>query len=497
MTETSYQVTIPQETVNDESVRIVGWKAASGTRVEKDQLICEIETSKAVIEMHAPVAGLIEYFAAVGDEVAVGTALCTIDEQSSAPAKPMTQVTSSTAKRPVPTGFPSTDYSAVAAAPKQPTPAALPVSQDSEPATVPALPPRDLPPSRMTPLARKVAAEYKIDITAFPLGSLIRRNDVLRQAGLPLEDAIPPVSARIPPPERAVQTPVPKPIPAVGVPVVWKNLVRKKVVEGKILGAGQSNTVQSSVTRRVKAPLLRARVRELHHSEAAFVALIVFEASRVLLQFPQLNALHDSGRIGEYSQVNINWALDSGGNLVAPVVKQCDQKSLGEVFAVMERQLENYLDKGLALDELTGGTFTVSDLSGDGICFFNPLISQGQAAILGVSSDLGPNGEEDLYLTLAFDHQLAEGRSAARFLEQLGTRLEAHSFVESLKAPLFSPVSDTTLMASGVDRATIGNDEAHCEICQRSYPQLQRSRAVLLRSEFPAGLVCSLCVGGF
>ena len=473
MTEAPYQVTIPQETVNDESVRIVGWKAASGSVVEKDQLICEIETSKAVIEMHAPVAGVLEYHAAVGDEVAVGTAVCTIGSEASGPA--------SVAK------LSTLNHSGDVAAPQQSVAMASPAVQEERVAPS-EMPTKDLPPSRMTPLARKVAAEYKIDISAFPLGSLIRKNDVLRRAGLQVEDAIAPVRSRQAVPERVIQTQAAKPTPAVGVPVEWKSLVRKKVIEGKILEAGKATTVQSAVTRRVKAPMLRARVRQLHQSEVAFDALILFEASRVLLQFPQLNALHDAGRIGEYSQININWAIDSGGNLVAPVVKQCDQKSFGEIVAVMERQLEAYLDKGLALEELTGGTFTVSDLSADGICFFNPLISQGQAAILGLSSDVSDTGEEDLYLTLSFDHQLAEGRTAARFLKELAMRLEAHSAVEAMKAPLRATTASSTSKPAG---------EAYCEICQRSYAQLQRSRAVLLRSEVPAGLVCSLCVGGF
>src|SRR5580704_1129515 len=71
-------VAIPQETVNDETVRILSWKFASGTVVEKDVLICEAETSKAVMEIHAPEAGTLVYSAAVGDEVPVGAMICEI-----------------------------------------------------------------------------------------------------------------------------------------------------------------------------------------------------------------------------------------------------------------------------------------------------------------------------------------------------------------------------------------------------------------------------------
>src|SRR5271154_3621105 len=71
-------VTIPQETVNDESVRILAWKVASGSKVEKDQQLCEVETSKAVMDIEAPEAGTVVYSAAAGDEVPVGSTICQI-----------------------------------------------------------------------------------------------------------------------------------------------------------------------------------------------------------------------------------------------------------------------------------------------------------------------------------------------------------------------------------------------------------------------------------
>src|ERR1700735_194533 len=71
-------VTIPQETVNDESVRILAWKVASGSKVEKDQQLCEVETSKAVMDIEAPAAGVVVYSAKAGEEVPVGSMICEI-----------------------------------------------------------------------------------------------------------------------------------------------------------------------------------------------------------------------------------------------------------------------------------------------------------------------------------------------------------------------------------------------------------------------------------
>ncbi len=165
---------------------------------------------------------------------------------------------------------------------------------------------------------------------------------------------------------------------------------------------------------------------------------------------------------------------------MVPVVRNADQKSLAEIVARMQEQLHGYVEDTLATADVAGGTFTITDLSGDGISFFQPLISQGQSAILGIGSDRTTK-EEAFFLTLAFNHRLTEGRAAARFLAELRERLEAHSIVES------------------ESRAAFDADSAKpfCALCQRDSAQLAGIKAILLKSEMPAGFVCSLCVAGW
>ena len=141
--------------------------------------------------------------------------------------------------------------------------------------------------------------------------------------------------------------------------------------------------------------------------------------------------------------------------------------------------MHGYVEDTLATADVAGGTFTITDLSGDGISFFQPLISQGQSAILGIGSDRTAK-EEAFFLTLAFNHRLTEGRAAARFLAELRERLEAHSNVESESA---------VLAAASV--------KSFCVLCQRDSAQLAGIKAILLKSEMPAGFVCSLCVAGW
>jgi len=470
-------VTIPQETVNDESVRILAWKVASGSKVEKDQQICEIETSKAVMDIEAPAAGTVVYTAAAGEEVPVGSTLCQIvpegmavEAQSGSQSLPHTAQSLSSTAQSLPDAaqsLPGTAQSVTAAPSKAEIPADVAVEA--------ALDEGDLPPARLTPLAAKLAAEFGFAKESFARGALVRKEDVLRRAGkLPVE----PVPAAKPVLPAAPARPA-EPVenaPVAGVGVVWSDLPRRKTFEAKILSQGQARTIQSQVTSSVRAPRLRARLVRLGLTEVGLGALVIFEAARLLRKYPEFNAVHDRGRIGVYSDVNIGWAVDGGQGLMVPVIPAADQKTPQEIVETMQRHIDGYVEGKLGTADFLGGTFTVSDLSGDGIGHFHPLISQGQAAILGVGGELDGAGNETLYLTLAFDHQLAEGRKAAQFVRELAARLEAHAALEP------APVQDAP------------EGEPYCALCQRDRAAIRAIRGMLVKSEIPAGYVCSVCL---
>ena len=436
------KVTIPHETVNDETVRILSWKVVSGSHVEKEQFICEVETSKAVMEIHAPDAGMLQYVAAVGDEVPIGSIICEI----------------------------------IAKVQKEPEFILIATGEEPKAALT------DLPPARFTPLARNVAAECGIDQAAFQPGTLVRSSDVLLKAGKAAlkTEARAGRSSSNREGESTRDDGQPTNAPVVGVPVDWVELPRRKILEGRILGRGQAASIQSSLTVICRAAKLRARVDKVGLSPVGMNALIVFEVARLLHKYPMFNALYDQGRMGQYREVNVGWAIDGGQGLVVPVVKDADRKSLREIASIMEQHVEAYVGDSLTPVDFLHGTFTVSDLSGDGVSFFQPLISQGQSAILGVGSDLAIEGNEPLYLTLAFDHQLAEGRRAAQFLRELSGRLEVHAALE--RTPMDGPHS--------------AHSERFCVLCQRDENALNKLKAILVKSELPPGSVCSVCLAG-
>ena len=334
----------------------------------------------------------------------------------------------------------------------------------------------DLPPARLTPLAVKLAAEFGFARESFARGSLVRRDDVLRRAG-----KLPAATAAASPSPSPVST---KPVaaepvenaPVAGVAVEWTDLPRRKVFEAKVLGQGHARTVQSQVTFSVRAPRLRARLERLGLGSVGLGALVIFEAARLLRKYPEFNAVHDRGRIGSYKAVNVGWAVDGGDGLMVPVIPAADEKTPQEIAEIMQRHIDAYVEGKLATSDFLGGTFTISDLSGDGISHFNPLISQGQSAILGVGGELDGAGNETLYLTLAFDHQLTEGRKAAQFVRELAGRLEAHAALEP------APVQEAP------------EDEPYCALCQRDAAALRAIRGMLVKSGIPAGYVCSVCL---
>jgi pyruvate/2-oxoglutarate dehydrogenase complex dihydrolipoamide acyltransferase (E2) component len=435
-------VVVLQETVNDETVRIVEWFVNSGSSVECGQLICQVETSKALMDIHSPAAGRIEYECKIGEEVPVGSQICWVVTEPQA-----------SGEVPALTNCPSTETNVA-------------VSAHGD----------QCPPARLTLLALKEAAVHGIEASSFARGSLVRRADVLRRVGTP-----PPEVEEGPAPIDQTKGCGQECSPGVpGIPLNWINLPRRKIFERKVLTRGRSNTIQSSVSCTCHASRLGAHAEWLGLPTTGFTAIIVFEVARLLNKYSVFNATYDNERMGVYSEINIGWAIDGGNGLVTPVIRQADKKGIREIAEYMQQQLEQYVENELTPADLGGGTFTISNLAGEGITYFQPLISQGQSAILGVGCDIASGREPALYLTLAFDHQVCEGRTAAKFVRELSQRLESHTAVISVTE----------------DASQSFEVQKYCIRCQRDSIELLAYRAVLLKSVSPPGAICSLCVAG-
>jgi pyruvate/2-oxoglutarate dehydrogenase complex dihydrolipoamide acyltransferase (E2) component len=212
-------------------------------------------------------------------------------------------------------------------------------------------------------------------------------------------------------------------------------------------------------------------------------AQIVFEVARLLRQFPVFNAYQQEQQVCYYARVNVGCAVDAGRGLKVLVVADADTKSADAVADEMHELVGQYLEDRLPLKALSGATFTITDLSGEGVHDFQPLINQGQSAILGVAAEqISPASEwGTFHLVLTFDHRLSEGKTAAQFLNALRTRLTAHE----------AALTAVSSKGGAID------EELCCGRCMRTAGQLTRLNAYLVRSAVPADYLCSLCLRGF
>jgi pyruvate/2-oxoglutarate dehydrogenase complex dihydrolipoamide acyltransferase (E2) component len=469
-------VLIPQDNVNDETVTLLDWCVANGTAVEAGQALAKVEGGKSVFTIYAPVGGVVAYSLAPGREVEVGRTLCTIrgenvpldhsrgstneawkdnEEVASAPGPDVLLKTEKIATAP--------DHSHATATPFSPSPAQPRFSQK----------------------AAALAHKHGIDPKVFAGQGLVTSSRVV--AAMHNQKA-PGVSTTpkgvVPPQER------PKPIPAHGVPTRVERLAPSKRTEVRYLASSYQNTLASAVTVAVPTGGLKTAATNSSFSGGS-VAIVVFEVARLLARYPAFNAYYSDGCMHLYEEINIGVAFDAGQGLKVPVIRRADHKGLKDIADEIQTLLLHYLENRLSLESMAGGTFTITDLSNEGVSSFHPLINQGQAAILGVGAEFFPPGSREGFfnLILSFDHQLAEGRSAAGFLRDLAQRLQAYE-----AALQFKPDNRN------------GQEEWHCARCLTPLSRLQRldphrsGDLFLVQVVQPSGKTeyrCSICIQGW
>ena len=150
--------------------------------------------------------------------------------------------------------------------------------------------------------------------------------------------------------------------------------------------------------------------------------IIAFHTSKLLEEYPLLNGYFDSGKFKEYKDINLGIALDLGDGLKTYTIKNCNELSEKDVEVAISEGIVTYFKKQLSVDQITGSTFTISDLSALNIDRFVPLVNYKQSSILGISSV-----DEKLKrfnICLSFDHRVLEGKLASQFLNQLSERVQ-------------------------------------------------------------------------
>jgi pyruvate dehydrogenase E2 component (dihydrolipoamide acetyltransferase) len=409
------EVTMPRLSDSMEQGTILTWLKADGEQVEAGEDLLEIETDKATVTHPADASGILQIVAPEGTTLQVGALIAHIGVVNGAPATPSPPADHSSTQlraRAEPSGDPSAAEA----------PARAAAAGNSSRAAV-----------RATPLARRVAKAHGVPLEVVdgsgPLGRVTRR-DVLTKAGI--SPSLAPASPRAP-----AAPPVPGKAPASrekgSVDVVELNalqaLIARRMAEAT--AAVPHFQVQTEVVMDA-AVAFRAQLKDAGASAPSFNVLIVKAAALALRDHPLANGAYRDGRFELYSRVNVGIAVAADHALVVPTIFDADQKSLGTIADESRRLAARVRAGKVTPSELSGATFTVSNLGMYGMTAITPVINPPQAAILGVGAMrkiLARAGDDIvdrtlMTLTLSCDHRILYGADAAAFLARVRELLE-------------------------------------------------------------------------
>jgi 2-oxoglutarate dehydrogenase E2 component (dihydrolipoamide succinyltransferase) len=433
------------------------WLKKPGDKVERDEPLFEISTDKVDTEIPSPVSGVLaEVLAKEGDVVAIKTVVAKINEGgSAAPAAP--------AAAPAPPKEEAPKQEAQPAAPVPPPPpapaAAAPPPPPPPPPSAPAPPPQaavdaDEVTGPLSPLVRKMAREYNIDLSQVRgtgAGGRITKQDLeaymaAQGARTMAAPAAPPVpaapapaaSAPAAPPAKPAEAPAPvaKPAPAQQ-RVEPMSIMRQKIAEHMVM----SKRTSPHVTTVHRVDMTRvAKLRDRYKNEfkerygfsLTFLPFVVSAAADALRTFPIVNASIEGTNIIYHGNINIGIAVALDGGLIVPVIKNADEKNITGLARSIADLAARARSKQLKPDEVSGGTFSITNFGSFGSLFATPVINQPQVAILGGGSvTKEPVVVNDaiairsmMYLALTFDHRLIDGALGDQFCQKVKEVLE-------------------------------------------------------------------------
>jgi len=429
---------------------ITRWLKKVGDTVAIDEALVEVSTDKVDTEIPSPVAGVLQQILVQEDEVAlVGAVLAIIGDgvASSAPASSAPPVVEAPAAAPVappvveaPVAAPAVTPPVVAApvvqAPVAPA-VSMPVftPQVSTPAAPVAPATTNTDPSYVTPLVRKLAAESGVNLSAVSgtgVGGRIRREDVLTAA-----------SGASSAPAAAVFTAQVSALRGTVEPMSrLRKVLGERAVASMVSSAQLTTVVEVDVT---KIAQLRSKVQAEFTAKTGvklnFMPFFFLAAAEALRTHPKINAAIDGENIVYHATENISFAVDTERGLLTPVIRDAASLSLGAIAQQIADMAARTRENKLKPDELSGGTFTLTNTGSRGALFDTPVVFLPQSAILGtgvvakrpvVVTD--ENGQDSIairsmvYLALSYDHRIIDGADASRFLVDVKARLEDANF---------------------------------------------------------------------
>ena len=431
---------------------VTRWLKNVGDTIALDEPLLEVSTDKVDTEIPSPVAGvLLEISVAEDGVVEVGGQLALVGAEGAAPAPPAAEPPAA-----APPALTPPAPSAPAPSPVAATPA--PASTPAEPVAAPAPSAPTAAPSAagndtyVTPLVRKLANDNGIDlgtVSGTGVGGRIRKQDV--QAAVAAkkaaaeESAAPGASLTSAGSTASRATSSPSPLRGRTEKLSrLRKVIAERMVESLHVSAQLTTVVEVDVTR---IAMLRNQAKNdfvaREGVKLSFMPFFARAAVDALKQYPTLNASidTDAGTVTYYDAEHLGIAVDTERGLLVPVIKDAGDLNIPGLAKQIADLAARTRDNKVAPDELSGGTFTLTNTGSRGALFDTPIINQPQVAILGTGAVVkrpmvvqGEFGGESIavrsmvYLALTYDHRIVDGAEAARFLVAMKSRLEEGDF---------------------------------------------------------------------
>lgn len=397
-----------------DAAEIIQWLAKEGDRVEQHQPLVEVMTDKFTVEVEAPAAGLLQGIrpgVVVGAVVPVGEALAFIAQPGE--------------ETPILPPFSGTAVADQADVGKEQAEASVKPQEEA------------IGPVRSTPVARRLAKDLGVDVeqvTGTGPGGRVTEQDVRSfhtEATAPSRQ-VPPIMA-------------PTAAPAAGMPFHWQALTPVQRITGERMRESVVNAPQFALSLSIDATnllwlreALMERVTLDVQARLSITAMLIKIVATVLPQHPRANAEFAGDKIKLHDVVNIGVAVGTHEGLVVPVIKAADRKSLADITRELAAFQEKAQTLHFAAEDLSGGTFTLSNLGMFGVEQFAAILNPPQSAILAVGAVMKtPVALDDdtvavrpmMSLTLTVDHRVLDGLQGARFLGALRERIEKPYFL--------------------------------------------------------------------
>ena len=425
-------VVMPQMGESIAEGTITKWMKAVGDRVERDEPLFEISTDKVDAEIPSPGAGILtEIRHQPGETVEINTVVAVIGGEADAAAAPSAPVPADDAK-PATAAAPATPAPAAAAAPAPtPAPAAAHAAKPHREMSV-----EELRRARSSPVVRRIASEHGVDISTLAgtgISGRVTKQDILRHIDLrklpmPTPPAAPPTGG---------PSPIPAYLPGERVDVVPMSAIRRKTAEHMLL----SKRTSAHVTTVFEVDMTPVDALRHQHKAAylersgvklTFMPFILKATIDALKEFPILNCSVDGDSIAYKKQVNLGIAVALEWGLIVPVIRAADEKNLLGLARSVNDLADRARAKKLKVEEVQGGTFTITNPGVFGGLFGTPIINQPQVGILGIGTiEKRPVVRHDAiairtmaYFALSFDHRVVDGADADRFMARVKQGLQ-------------------------------------------------------------------------